>query len=161
MGNPRTDLHAFAKEVKRVIDMQRDYFRGKHNTSVPQVSLHQVKKAEKQLLGLINMINLDRAEMKQANLFEDTRQSLLKKAGLNSGDDLLLLYGQEVSFEWLNNSGDAWIPAKGKVSAVTLRHAEMGRVRNLTVETPSPDGHSSQGETGGSDSYKTDWGVHE
>jgi hypothetical protein len=150
MSNPaRTELHAFSVEVKRVLDMQYDYFRGRKNQSLPQISLREMKKAEKQLLGLINMINMDNSAVNQSNLFEPVHTMPAKK-GLTTPSELAGMYGKEVSLEWLNNDGTAWIPTKGKVNAITIRHAEMERVRNLTPSAipPSPVGHSPKGETG-------------
>lgn len=132
MLNPRTNIYDFAMEVCKLRELQKEFFAMRINKLDTRLILSKTKKQEKYVDGVINQIKMDKAQLKQADLFNGNTQQHFDDQ-LVSGAEMVKLYGQKVEFEWLNNDGTAWVKAGGNVTAVTVRHAELGRVRGLVI----------------------------
>lgn len=133
MADPRTDLVEFRNLVKSMRDAQNDYFSAVKLKTDTYAKLKVARKLEKQVDGICTSIILDKKELEQSTLFEPINYSLIVKKGLVDPRDLVKLYGKEVELEYLTKDGLQWLPTKGRVNAVTVRHAELERLRNLKV----------------------------
>ena len=131
MANPRINLYDFSREVKLMMDYQQDYFSAKRLKGETYRTLKKAQKQEKVVTGLITSISLDKKELDQSNLFEPVQQSQIEAKGLVTPGQLARLYGQPIKCEYLTKDGFEWLPVAGKVNAITIRHAELGRIRNL------------------------------
>lgn len=132
MASPRTNLFDFAMEVYKLRDLQNEFFANRKNNIDTRLTLSACKKQEKYVDGLINQVKIDKANLEQANLFAGNTQKHFDEQ-LVSGAEMIKHYGQKVEFEWLNNEGNAWVKTGGAVTAVTIRHAELGRIRSLVL----------------------------
>ena len=133
MADARTDLFEFRNLVKSMRDAQNDYFSAVKLKTNTYEKLKIARKLEKQVDGVCTSILLDKKELEQSTLFESVNYSLIVKKGLVDPRDLVKLYGKEVELEYLTKDGLQWLPTKGRVNAVTVRHAELERLRNLKV----------------------------
>tara|TARA_B100000965_G_scaffold402686_1_gene429169 strand:- start:8240 stop:8686 length:447 start_codon:yes stop_codon:yes gene_type:complete len=133
MADARTDLFEFRNLVKSMRDAQNDYFSAVKLKTNTYEKLKIARKLEKQVDGVCTSILLDKKELEQSTLFEPVNYSLIVKKGLVDPRDLVKLYGKEVELEYLTKDGLQWLPTKGRVNAVTVRHAELERLRNLKV----------------------------
>jgi hypothetical protein len=133
MHNERNNLLAFSKKVEELRTAQKAYFRAHEMKLDAHSKLIEAKKIEAEVDKLIRDIEKDHKEANQANLFEPVLRSVIVKSGLTDPKELADLYGQKVAIEWLNNDESCWVPQDGRVNAITIRMAEMSRVRNMAI----------------------------
>lgn len=129
---PRTNLYDFAMEVFKLRELQNEFFAKRMAKQDTRLTLAACKKQEKYVDGLINQVKIDKANLEQANLFGGNVHKHFDEK-LVGGAEMIKQYGQKVEFEWLNNEGNAWVKTGGIVTAVTIRHAELGRIRSLII----------------------------
>jgi hypothetical protein len=133
MLNERNNLLAFSKKVCELRTAQNAYFRARNMKLDAHSKLIEVKKLEAEVDKLIRDIEKDHKEANQANLFEPVYRSVIVNSGKTDPKELASLYGEKVSIEWLNNDESCWVPQQGAVNAITIRMAEMSRIRNISV----------------------------
>lgn len=133
MDNLTITFHGLRQLIKNVRTAQIDYFKAKAKQLDAHSRLKECKKLEKELDETLAFVDKVEREAQQANLFEPVYMNSIVRKGFTNPKLLAEYYGQEVTFEWLTNGGATWVEQTGKVNAITIRMAEMERVRQLSV----------------------------
>ncbi len=133
MTDPRTELLAFSKKVQEMRDAQVKYYKAKAAKLDAYGALIEAKKIEKEVDDLVKLIKADHDDILQSNLFEPVHVSSIVRKGLTDPNLLAERYGQDVTVSWLNTKSDAWIKQTGKCNAVTIRMAELERIKDLEI----------------------------